>query len=83
MSTKTLNEDFFLDNNKKEHIELKNIIKTQGMFYKKERFAVLTSTRLLIFENQTHFVQKRSPRVKFIYFNLYFIILLSEKFCFS
>lgn len=52
-------------NSLKEHVELKNVIKTQGVLFRKDRFAVLTFDRFLIFDSQAHYIEQKKPRVKF------------------
>lgn len=51
-----------------EEIQLKNFVKTEGFFYRKERYAVLTNLRLLLFESENKFLKKGEPRV--INFNI-------------
>jgi hypothetical protein len=51
-------------NSLKEHVELKNVVKTQGVLFRKDRFAVLTIDRLLLFDSQTHYIEQKNPRVR-------------------
>jgi hypothetical protein len=51
-------------NNLKEKVELKNMVKTQGVLFKKVRLAVLTLDRLLLFNSQSHFLEHKNPRVR-------------------
>jgi hypothetical protein len=50
-------------NLKQEEIQLKNIVKTEGFLYRKERFAVLTCYKFLIYKNQYKFIDNKSPKV--------------------
>ena len=58
---------FYNLDNHIECIELSNIIKTQGFFGLKERFAVLTQFNLFIFENHFSFLNKINPRVFYLF----------------
>lgn len=50
-------------NNIKEQIQLKNDVKTKGRLMFKQRYAVLTLERFLLYENKERFLLKREPRV--------------------
>ncbi len=50
-------------NNIKEQIYLKNDVKTRGRLFYKQRYAVLTEKKLLMWENKERFLMKREPRV--------------------
>jgi hypothetical protein len=63
-SQNSTDENYYLANNIKEQIELKNIVQTKGRFYFKQRFAILTTSRMLVFENKDKFLHKKNPRVK-------------------
>lgn len=66
-TSKSLNstdENYYVANNIKEQIELKNIVQTKGFLYLRERFAILTTTRMLVFENKDKFLHKKNPRVR-------------------
>ena len=49
----------FLNN----QIDLLNFVKTDGIFFKKERLAVLDKEKLCLFTDKFHFTQKKKPRV--------------------
>jgi hypothetical protein len=51
-------------NYKLEEVQLKNTVKTEGLFFKKQRFAVLTRHKFLIYKNQDKFLDKKKPKVK-------------------
>jgi hypothetical protein len=46
-----------------EPVELKGIVQTKGVIQYKSRFAILTTKRLLLFENKNQFLLKKTPRV--------------------
>lgn len=43
--------------------ELLNFVKTDGIFFKKERYAALDKEKLCLYTDKFHFTQKKKPRV--------------------
>ena len=64
MQNKNLAKEHLYINQVKETIELTNVVKIcSTSFFNKNRFAVLTTHRLLIFENKEAFLLKKACKV--------------------
>ena len=58
--------NYIIHKNIKETIELKNEVKSKGKIFNHNRYAVLTSLRLLIYENKEKYLNKKQPGKNFI-----------------
>jgi hypothetical protein len=56
-------DSYFIFNNIREQIELKNIVQTNGLLGFKKRYAILTPQRLLLFKDKSFFLKKKPPKV--------------------
>ena len=65
-SKRQTDDKFFIVNNIKEQIELKNVVQTAGALVMRNRYAILTTKRLLLFEKQENFLTKKHPRVRIL-----------------
>lgn len=57
--------NYIVNNCIREHIELKNEVKTKGVIFDKNRYAILTSHRFLVFANREAYLNKKKPRKEF------------------
>ena len=57
--------NYIVNNCIREHIELKNEVKTKGVIFDKNRYAILTSYRFLVFANREAYLNKKKPRKEF------------------
>ena len=53
--------NYIVSNHIRENIELKNEVKTRGFLFDKNRYAVLTTHRFLLFENREKYLNKKKP----------------------
>ena len=62
--TNNPNKEFHYINHVKETIELKNVVKIKSFsIFSKNRFAVLTSHRILLFNDKESFLNKKACKV--------------------
>ena len=57
--------NYIVNNCIREHIELKNEVKTKGVIFDKNRYAILTSHRFLVFAHREAYLNKKKPRKEF------------------
>ena len=66
--------NYIVNNHVRENIELKNEVKIKGLLFNKNRYAILTTHRFLIFENRERYLNKKKPDKNFPIYDYEFTV---------